>query len=88
MFFVGLTFSQILLITGIVLLLQSYILGGPFVALGAVVSLVFFKFYEKRKEKKKSKKEKGDICDGFDCIDIPMPKKLDCDCDCSPDCSN
>lgn len=70
-------------------------LGGPFVLLGAFISYVFFRFYEERKEKRKKekKKEKGEWCDGFDCVEIPLPRKLDCnggkhDCDCSPDCSN
>lgn len=92
LFFVGLTVSQVIFMSGIVLLfLQSYIVGGPIALLGAGASYVLFRFYEKRK--KERKKKKGDVSDycgyGDCCIDVPFPKKLDCDCspDCTPDCS-
>lgn len=90
LFFIGLTFSQMLLITGMVLLfLQSYLVGGPVLLLGALSSYVFVQFYQKRKKergRKKKKERDWDCCGSADCIDIPLPKKLDCDC--SPDCSN
>lgn len=88
MFFIGLTFSQMLVITGIVLLfLQSYVVGGPLLLAGAFASYVFVQFYQKRKKGRKKKKERDWDCWGVpDCIEIPLPRKLDCDC--SPDCSN
>lgn|GEM_PF-6843239 len=100
MFFIGLTISQMFVITGIVLLfLQSYIVGGPVLLSGELTSYEFVQFYEKRKKargRKKKKKEEwaSDCCGSVDCFDIPLPRKLDCDCgdkfdcDCSPDCSN
>lgn len=82
MFFIGLSLSQIFLLTGILLIfLQSYLAGGPILLLGALSSYLFVQFYQKRKKERKKKKEKdSDCCDIKDCSDI-------FDCDCSPDCS-
>ncbi|TKC19802.1 hypothetical protein [Robertmurraya kyonggiensis] len=90
MFFIGLTLSQTILMTGVVLLfLQSYLVGGPVAVLGACASYVLFRFYEKRKKAREKKKKSdwiSDCCDPLECIDIPSPKRFDCDC--TPDCWN
>lgn len=85
-----------LVMMGIVLVfLQSYLVGGPVLFLGALTSYVFARFYQKRKNERGKKEKKdwaSDCCGSVDCVDIPLPRKLDCgdklDCDCSPDCSN
>lgn len=98
MFFIGLTLSLILLLSGVFLLIKaSYLIGSILLGSGILLSILLIIFYRNRKRKKEK--------DGFDCLDcnpgaadcmnIPSFKKMDCDCDgdkgfdcdCAPDCT-
>lgn len=84
MFFIGLTVSLILLLSGIVLLIEaSYIIGGLLSGVGIIFLIFMFRYYRNRNRKKE--KESLDCFDcnfaGVDCPNLSRMKKMDCDCD-------
>ncbi|WP_102347758.1 hypothetical protein [Bacillus sp. Marseille-P3661] len=96
MFFVGLTFTLILLLSGVALLIESsYLIGSILLGVGIVLLILLVRYYRRRNRKKEE--------DGLDCLDcnagalncpdFSSKKKMDCDgdkglgCDCSPNCS-
>lgn len=84
MFFIGLTVSLILLLSGFVLLLEtSYIIGGLLLGIGIIFLILMFRYYRNRNRKKE--KESLDCFDcnfaAVDCPNLSRMKKMDCDCD-------
>lgn len=90
MFFLGLTVSLILLVSGIALLVKSsYVIGGILVASGFILFVLLFIHYRSRRRKSGSQNNAWDCAFVPDC-DLPDCDMPDCDvpdCDCSPDCS-
>jgi len=103
LFFVGLSTTFILTITGLMLLFQaSFISGGIVMGSGLAFIAPFAHFYQSRRDKidnpeEQRKEEEQDEpfwVDCLDCVSLPTP---DCnstngdsggfDYDCSPDCS-
>jgi len=84
MFFVGLTILLILLLSGMILLVESsYLMGSILVGLGIILLIFLVCLYRKRDKKKQ--KESWDCLDcnasAINCADLSSMKKMDCDCD-------
>lgn len=84
MFFIGLTLLLILVLSGIIMLVQSsYLVGSILLGSGIILFIFLVLFYRKRNQKK----EKGSMdcldCNAasLNCPDFSSMKKMDCDCD-------
>jgi hypothetical protein len=84
MFFLALTVSLILLLSGIVLLIESsYFVGSILLGVGIISLILLIWYYQSRNRKKE--KEGLDCLDcnfaAVDCPNLSLSKKMDCDCD-------
>lgn len=93
MFFLGLTFSFVVIGVGIVLLVKSsYVIGSLLVGLGMLFLIAQLHWYRSKSKKRHNDKSEKGSNNSWDCYGFPdcgdsfsgvgkLMKKFDCDCD-------